>query len=127
MLVDSPLSRAFEKGFLALRHVRHTPREPLPNIDFRLLVWRWHRGRWSGTDYALHTDKTCKYHKRLFEHGMRTSTYQGTVAEGGWRKGLALCAAPRPSSSLHFFEQPRLTCQPFPYADMAYDINIRPE
>jgi len=24
MLVDSPLSRAFGKGFLALRHVRHT-------------------------------------------------------------------------------------------------------
>lgn len=44
------------------------------------------------------------------------------MEEGG--KGLARCAAPRPSSSLHFFEQPRLTCQLFPHADMAYDINI---
>jgi len=39
MLVDSPLSRAFEKGFLALRHVRHTLKEALGmhllNIAFR--------------------------------------------------------------------------------------------
>jgi hypothetical protein len=39
MLVDSPLNRAFEKGFLALRHVRHTLSEALRlqrlNIAFR--------------------------------------------------------------------------------------------
>lgn len=39
MLVDSPLIRAFEKGFLALRRVRHTFREALRlqrlNIAFR--------------------------------------------------------------------------------------------
>ena len=49
VLVDSPLNRAFGKGFLALRHVRHNFREASLmhrlNIAFRFLVLRRRRGR----------------------------------------------------------------------------------